>query len=77
MVKSGDRLFHVGSTGKVSNALATSDEAGGTCSVKLLPNGQALDARTFDLFNTEAAANRAAISRLPGSAVGAPSRIIR
>lgn len=66
MISSGDRLYHVSSSGKIQTVTAVFDESGGRCDVRQ-PMGTVLSASVFDLFNTEAAANRAAISRLPGA----------
>jgi hypothetical protein len=66
MISSGDRLHHVSASGKVQTVTATEDEYAGRVDVKTA-RGETLNASTFDLFNSEVAANRAAVARLPGS----------
>ncbi len=77
MVRSGDRLFYVGVTGRVDDVVAISDESQGVCQVTM-PTGAQVQARTFDLFKTHSAANRAAINRLPSSVPASSGpRIVR
>ena len=69
MIQSNQSLFYVSSTGKVSQVKTVTAEKQGEVEV-LLSNGARFRVSTFNLFNTEIAANRAAIQRLPGNQGG-------
>lgn len=62
MIKAGERLFYVANNGNVQPVSALTDEANGVVSIKA-GNGQPQDVGSFDLFRTQMAANRAAVTK--------------
>jgi hypothetical protein len=65
----GQCVYYVSSSGNVSLVTVVSDDSNGPIMVKY-PNGQNAEVSAFSLFATEAAANRAALSKAQTAKTG-------
>jgi len=76
MVKSGSTLYYVDATGKMTKVTAKADEVKGLVTVVASDGSEAL-VTSFNLFNTETAANIASVNRLPNTVKSGSGNFIR